>query len=257
VSRVVSFVGALFLIFLSLPIASLFFALEPAQLVAAMDSPYLLQSLRTSLLTTGASAVMIVVLGTPLAYMLARYSFRGKALLSMLLDLPMVVPPTVAGIGLLMAFGRRGLLGAPLGALGISLSFSTAAVVMAQVFIAAPFFIRTTRIGFAAASPELELMARTMGANTWMTLRRITLPLVGPYMVSGLLTALARALGEFGASIMFAGNFAGRTQTIPIAIFTAMQSDLGVALVLADILLVISLLLMGIVRLMPLGKGVH
>lgn len=241
--------------FISLPVLSLFFALTPATIREALRSPYLLDSLRTSLLTTAIAAAIILLLGTPLAYVLARHAFPGKALITMLVDLPMVIPPAVAGIGLLMAFGRRGLVGAALYRAGISLSFSTAAVVMAQVFIAAPFYIRTVRIGFSAADPDLELMARTLGADPYTTLRRITLPLLSPYLVSGLLTSTARALGEFGASIMFAGNFAGRTQTIPIAIFTAMQSDMGVAVVLADILLVLSLILMAAVRLLPGGKG--
>lgn len=240
--------------FLSLPILSLFFSVTPANVMMALQSPHLSSSLLLSLLTTLVAAAIILLCGTPVAYLMARFTFPGKGILNLIIDLPMVIPPSVAGIGLLLAFGRRSWVGETFEQWGISISFTTLAVIFAQVFIAAPFFIKSARAGFLATHQDMEAMARSMVASWWTTFRKITLPLARPYMLSGLLTSWARALGEFGATIMFAGSFLGKTETMPLAIYTAMNEDLGVAIVLANILLICSLTLMTLVRLVPAGK---
>jgi len=193
-------------------------------------------SLMTSLLTTCTT----LLLGTPVAYLLARRRFRGRALLETLIDLPMVLPPAVAGLALLLTFGRRGLVGSYLATLGIELPFTPAAVVMAQTFVAAPFYVKAAMVGFAAVERELEQAAALDGANSWQILRFVTIPLAWSGLFGGLIMTWARALGEFGATIIFAGNFPGRTQTMPLAIYLGFELDLGVALTLSILLLVIS-----------------
>jgi molybdate transport system permease protein len=218
-------------------------------------SPLVADALRLSLLTTFATTVVSVLVGTPAAYLLARYRFRGQTGLETLIDLPMVLPPAVAGIALLMAFGRRGLLGGLLAAAGISLPFTPAAVVVAQTFVAAPFYIRGARAGFAGVDRRLEHIAATLGASNWRIFWRVTLPLARRSLLSGAIMTWARALGEFGATIMFAGNFQGRTQTMPLAIYVGLQENLAGALTLAGILLVVSFSLLIAVRLVT-GRGV-
>jgi len=171
---------------------------------------------------------------------LARIDFRGKAWIELLVDLPIVLPPSVAGLGLLLAFGRRGLLGGALEVLGISLPFSTAAVIVAQVFVAGPLFVRAARIGFASIDRQLEEAAHTEGASQWQLFRFVMIPAAFPALLSGALLCWARALGEFGATILFAGNLIGRTQTMPLAIFVALESNREVATVLSLLLLIVS-----------------
>lgn len=207
----------------------------------AVADPIVRQALGLSLGTTSLTLVLVVLLGTPLAYLLARHQFPGRTLLDSLVDLPMILPPAVAGLALLMAFGRRGLIGAWLDDRGFSIAFSTAAVIMAQCFVALPFYVRSARAGFEGVERELEDVARTLGAGPWRVMRSITLPLAAPSLLVGAVLAWARALGEFGATLMFAGNFPGRTQTMPLAVYTAMESDLGSALTLALLLLAVSL----------------
>lgn len=231
----------LLVLFLVLPIVAIF--LKVARAAAPLDalaSSVVTEALRLSLLTSSASAAVAAVLGTPVAYLLARYRFPGRALLDSLVDLPMVLPPAVAGLGLLMAFGRRGILGDALDLLGLELAFTTVAVVMAQTFVAAPFFIRSAKAGFEAVDRELERVAATLGSSRLETFLRVTVPLAGPALMGGLVMTWARALGEFGATIMFAGNTIGRTQTMPLAIYIAFQEDLTAALVLAAILVAVS-----------------
>lgn len=247
---IVLFLGAVILtLFLTLPIIALFSSFRLPDFFSALTSPYFSQSLLLSIVTTFISTAIIFLLGTPLAYVISRVSFKGKELAALLIDLPIVIPPSVAGVGLLLVFGRRGLLGEWLYEWGISLSFSTAAVILAQIFISAPFFIRSAKSGFANVSVELEAMSRSLGAGWLRTFIRVTLPLAKPFLISGIMMSWARALGEFGATIMFAGNFIGKTETLPLAIYSAMNDDLGTAIVLANLLLVISLLLMIMVRL--------
>ncbi len=242
--------------FLCLPIAGLFTSISIDNVYAAVLNPHFGQSLALSLLTSIISICLIVGLGTPLAYMMARTEFKGKPILDVLIDLPIVVPPSVAGIGLILAFGRRGMIGSYLDDMGITISFTTAAVVIAQVFIAAPFYIRAARQGFAGESSDIEAMARSLGATWWNSFTQITLPMAKPHLISGILTSWARALGEFGATIMFAGNFIGKTETLPLAIYSVMNENLGVAIVLANILLAMSLGLMLTVRFLSAKKGV-
>jgi len=207
----------------------------------------LLLSLSTSLI----ALVVIVIIGTPIAYVLARWRFPGDRIVDALVDLPIILPPAVAGIALLTAFGRRGIFGEPLDRLGIAIGFSTAAVVIAQVFVSAPFYIRTARAGFLRIDRTLEEAASDLGASPIRVFRRITLPLCRGSLIAGGVLAWARALGEFGATIMFAGNRQGVTQTMPLAIYERFGAgDLPAALVLSAILLVASIGFLLAVRLL-------
>ena len=231
----------LLLIFLVLPVAAILVKVARATApLDALGSSVVTEALRLSLVTSSISAVVAAVLGTPVAFLLARYRFPGRAVLDSLVDLPMVLPPAVAGLGLLMAFGRRGILGGALDVLGLELAFTTAAVVMAQTFVAAPFYIRSAKAGFEGVDRELERVSATLGSSRLRTFFRVTVPLAGPALMGGAVMAWARALGEFGATIMFAGNTIGRTQTMPLAIYIAFQNDLTASLVLAGILVVVS-----------------
>lgn len=243
-----SLLGIPLLIFLGLPIAALLIRSSPADLLNNLGSPGVAKAMAVSLKTTLISIVTIVVLGTPLAYLLGLRNFRGKRLLETLVDLPTVLPPSVAGVALLVAFGRRGLLGAGLEALGVDLAFTQAAVVMAQTFVAAPFFIRTTSIGFAAVDRELVQAAMLDGAGGWKLFREVILPLASPSAVSGAVMSWARALGEFGATIIFAGNYPGRTQTMPLAIYIGFEVDLNTALTLSVILILLSFVSLWLIR---------
>lgn len=231
--------ASLLVIFLTLPLFALVLRAVPLG-PAAWFSETTLAALQLSLTTATLSALIALVVGTPVAYLLARENFRGKALVSTLIDLPMVLPPAVAGIALLMAFGRRGLLGPTLSFFGIELPFTTAAVIIAETFVAAPFYVRSANAGFAAVDRKLEHMSASLGASNFKTFFRITMPLAAPSLVSGLLMTWARALGEFGATMMFAGNFPGRTQTMPLAIYSGLESNLDSALALAFLLVVVS-----------------
>jgi molybdate transport system permease protein len=210
----------------------------------------LVSSLSLSLLTTSISMLLVVLLGTPLAYVLSRHHFRFKKLLAVVVELPIVMPPVVAGLALLSAFGRRGLLGVPLSFLGIHLPFSPVAVIIAQVFVSSPFYIRAAQSSFNALSPELEEAARIDGASAWKTFRQIMLPLSSPALLSGLLLSWARALGEFGATILFAGNLVGSTQTMSLLVFTALERDLGASYTTALILLALAAVLLGGMRIL-------
>ncbi len=181
-----------------------------------------------------------VLLGTPVAYLMARRQFPGRLILDNLIDLPIVLPPAVAGLALLLVFGRRGWIGGPLDDLGLRITFTGLAVVIAQTFIAVSLFIRAASIGFAAVEPELEDAAAIDGANQWQVFWRITAPLARGAVLTGIALAWARALGEFGATIIFAGNFPGRTQTMPLAIYLGFELDLDVAVTLSVILVALS-----------------
>jgi molybdate transport system permease protein len=233
-----SMLGGLMVVLLAVPVLMLIWrglTSEPLRLLA---DPTVQAALRLSAWTSSASTLIALVLGMPLAYLLARHRFAGRTLLEVLVDLPIVLPPSVAGIALLVAFGRRGVLGAALATLGVSLPFTSAAVVLAQVFVAAPLFIRAARLGFNAVDAQLEEAAYTEGASQWQLFRHVMFPLTGRALFAGLVLCWARALGEFGATILFAGNLPGRTQTMPLAIFIGFQQDLGIALALATVALV-------------------
>ena len=229
----------LFAVFVALPLLALVVrALMTGNVLQQLTQPLVVSALRLSAVTSLASLITIVLVGTPTAYLLARSAFPGKRLLDTFIDVPLALPPVVVGVALLLVFGRLGVVGQWLQPLGIDIAFTTLAVVLAQVFVAAPFYVRSAKIGFARVDPELEEIAVTLGASTWQTLRYVTVPLAWPALVGGAVLSWARALGEFGATIMFAGNFTGRTQTMPLAIMTALESDLQTAIVLATLLVI-------------------
>lgn len=226
--------------FLALPLAAIFLQILPQDgLWATLQQPLVTQALQLSLVTSLSSLGLTILFGTPVAYALARRQFRGMGLLETLIDMPTVLPPTVAGVALLMTFGRQGLLGQWLDLVGIRVSFTTVAVMLAQCFVCAPFYIRSAQAGFQGVDRELERVAHTLGYSALRTFLRVTVPLAFPALLSGCVMAWARALGEFGATIMFAGNLMGRTQTMPLAIYIAMESDLTAALVLSALLIIV------------------
>lgn len=238
--------GLVFL--LALPLAALLWRAVADDTLGSLVAPTAFAALRISLITSTLSTLLAILTGTPLAYALARWRFRGRSWIELLIDLPVVLPPAVAGLALLIAFGRRGLFGPALGALGISLPFTTAAVVIAQAFVSAPLYVRAARIGFAGVDVQLEEAAYTEGANQWQVFRYVMVPIVGRALFGGAVLCWARALGEFGATILFAGNLEGRTQTMPLAIYLGFESDLNLALALSAVLLLVSILLMAILR---------
>lgn len=234
--------------FLAAPITALLLYFTAHGGLAHLQSEMAVRALWLTLRTTLISTIACVVFGTPMAYLLARRRFTGKGLLDTLVDLPVVVPPVVAGVALLLAFGRRGLIGRHLDALGIEIGFTTLAVVMAQVFIASPFFIRAARAGFEGVDRDLEQAAYTMGAGRWRTFWVVTVPLAGPSLTGGLVLAWARALSEFGATMMFAGNFPGRTQTLTLAVMTAMESDIDTAVAVSVLSLALAVVTLVIAK---------
>ena len=219
-------------------------AVTAGGLADALRRPIVLEALRLSLLSTTAVLVVSLALGSPLALLLARKRFRGISVVDTLVDLPIVLPPAVAGLALLLTFGRRGLLGSWLSSIGIELPFTTAAVVLASLFVAAPFYVRAARSGFVSVSREFEEAARIEGASEWQVFQHVTLPVASPALLGGAILCWARALGEFGATIMFAGQLQGRTQTMPLAIYAALETDTDAALGLAVLLLAISAVLL-------------
>lgn len=245
---------ALFLLFITLPVASLFLRISPEEFLSSLTEPVVLDALSLSFVTATVSTVIVVLFGTPLALVNARRDYRGRELVDTLTDLPIVLPPAVAGLALLMAFGRRGVVGQYLDLFGIQIGFTTLAVVMAQVFVASPFYIRQARASFEAVDSLYEDAARTLGASPGTVALRITIPLAQAGLVSGAILSFARALGEFGATIMFAGNFQGRTQTMPLAIYTTMQGDMNAAISLSIILVVISFAVISAVKIVTRRK---
>jgi molybdate transport system permease protein len=206
----------------------------------AVLSPVVLDALLLSLVTTAVSLVITVTLGLSLAVVLARRRFRGKGWLEAIVDLPIVLPPSVAGLALLLVFGRRGVLAPPLEFLGISVPFTTIAVILAQTFVSAPFFIRSARTGIASVDRDLEDAARVDGASEGQLFRSITIPLASAALAAGLVMSWARSLGEFGATIMFAGNVEGRTQTLPLVVYAEFQGGDLDASVAASAILVLA-----------------
>jgi molybdate transport system permease protein len=239
--------GALLLLVL-LPIAGLLFTSSPARLLRGLADPLVAPAIRLSVATTVASVLLIVTCGTPLAWSIARGRGRLWRVLETVIQLPVVLPPAVAGVALLLAFGRRGLLGPGLAAFGIGLPFSSAAVVLAQSFVAAPFYVQAAVAAFRRLDPDLVLVARTLGASRPRVFFTVAVPLSWPALAGGAALSWARALGEFGATLMFAGNLTGRTQTLPLTIYTALESDLQTAQSLSIILVAVAFALLVAIR---------
>jgi molybdate transport system permease protein len=233
---------------IGLPILALIWRSFDIKVIAFALSESAVNALELSLITSIISVILSLVTGVPLAYIQAHWKFHGKTLFDLLVDLPVVLPPSVAGIALLLAFGREGLFGSVLSRIGIALPFTTVAVVMAQVFVSAPLLVRSARIGFSAIDPQLEEAAKVEGASNWNIFRLVMLPLAGRALLTGVILAWTRALGEFGATLLFAGNLEGKTQTMPLAIYIGFEQGLGIALVLSVILLAVSLVLLILLR---------
>lgn len=230
--------------FLFLPLISIYISKSPLELLTKLNTATSYKALLLSLQTTGIALVFIVLFGTPLAYRLAKENFRGKKLLEATLQMPIVAPPAVAGVGLLLVFGQKGLLGQTLEMWGITVSFTSIAVVMSQIFMAAPFFIASARQSFEGVNDQLISVSRTLGVSRTRTFLRVTIPLALPGLLTGIGLSWARALGEFGATMMFAGNLPGKTQTLPLAIYTAMESDASVAIAISALLLTVAFVLL-------------
>ena len=252
--------AALFTAFLALPVVALVArSVVDGSLAQAAGSSVVLTALWLSLATTAVTLVLTVAFGGPLAFVLARRRFAGKWLVEALVDLPIVLPPSVAGLALLIAFGRRGILGGILGGVldvaGLQIPFTALAVVLAQTFVSAPFFVRSARAGLAGVDREVEDAARVDGASEPQVVRRITVPLASAALAAGLVMSWARALGEFGATIMFAGNVAGRTQTLPLLVYGEFQGgDLDASLAAAAILVLAAVGVLVAVRLRHWGR---
>jgi len=243
--------GALFLALLVLPMLGLVMRIPPGELLDRLGKPFILQALWLSLKTSLASTAAVAILGLPVAYLLAMRQFPGKSVLEVLVDLPMVLPPTVAGVGLLLAFGRTGLTGRELAALGITIPFTSLAVVLAQMFVAGPLLVNAARAGFEQVDAKYLRAAATLRAPSAYTFLRVVLPLSLPSLIAGAAMTWARALGEFGATITFAGNLPGRTQTMPLAVYEALQSDLDAAVALSVMLLLVSFGILFALRNLP------
>jgi molybdate transport system permease protein len=240
--------GLPLLFFIAIPILALVGRTNLPDLISSLKSEQVSQAIRLSLFTSLITLAVTILFGTPVAYYLSHRHYKLHRLADTLIDLPTVLPPSVAGVALLMAFGRNGLLGGWLDAAGLNIPFTVVAVVMAQTFIAAPFYVKSAAIGFAAVDCELRQAAALDGAGTWQTFRHIVLPMSWSAMVSGGVMTWARALGEFGATIIFAGNFTGRTQTMPLAIYMGFEIDLKVALTLSVILICFAFLTLMVVK---------
>ncbi|WP_373684376.1 ABC transporter permease [Micromonospora thermarum] len=237
------------LVFLVLPLAGLLARTPWSTLPQRLAEPGVLTALRLSLLTATLATLLCLVLGVPLAWLLARVEFPGRRLVRALVTVPLVLPPVVGGVALLLVFGRRGLLGGWLDStFGITLPFTTTGVVLAEAFVAMPFLVIAVEGALRGADRRYEEAAATLGAGRWTTFTHVTVPLVAPGLAAGAVLCWARALGEFGATITFAGNYPGRTQTMPLAVYLALETDVQSAVVLSLILLVVSVAILAGLR---------
>jgi molybdate transport system permease protein len=244
------------LVFLLLPIAAIFLRVPPGALLDQLGGDVARDALAVTLKTNSIALALILAFGTPTAYFIATRSFRGRPFVLTLVELPLVLPPAVAGIGLLAAFGRAGLLGGELDAVGLSISFTQIAVVLAVTFVAGPFYVRPAIAAFESVDPALPAAARTLGAGPGRTFLRVALPLAGPGLGAGAALAFARGLGEFGATIMFAGNFEGRTQTLPLVVYGEFQGgDLDASIAAAAILVLAAFGVLIAVRILHWGRA--
>lgn len=241
-SALATLMGVIGLIFLTLPILALVLRSISVRAWEGVPGSAVPDAIWLSFISTLSSIVMTVLFGTPLAYLLARRRFPLHRLISVLVELPIVLPPAVAGLALLLTFGRRGLLGPALTEFGITLPFTIFAVIMAQTFVSAPFYIRSAQVGFQSIPREVEEAAHVDGAGGWSLFWFITLPLASRALAAGLVLCWARALGEFGATILFAGSLQGRTQTMPLLIYNVIERDINAAIWTGLILVAIALL---------------
>ena len=248
----VGVLASCFFLFLGMPVVSLLIRESPWAIWAVLRQPETLQAIQVSVVTTCVSTLFAVFFGLPVAYVLARLHFRGRSILETLVTLPTVLPPVVAGVALLLAFGRIGLIGRYLNLLGITIPFTTVAVIMAQIFVASPFFINSAKAGLVQLDRRYELAAYTLRASPLYTFFRVVLPLIRPALFAGVGLSWARALGEFGATITFAGNFPGVTRTLPIAVYVASESDLDQAIAVAVVLLAVSF---GVLLALRIGRN--
>lgn len=241
--------GASLLVVVVLPLFALLLTSSPQELTQAFRSPAFAPAVLVSIKTSVVSLLFVVTAGIPLAWWLSRAQGRGPAWVLATLKLPIILPPAVIGLSLLLAFGVQSTIGGVLAKIGVVLPFSAAAVVLAQVVVAAPFFVSAAALGFAQIDDDTLLMARTLGSRPGHTFTHVILPLSLPALVSGAALAWARALGEFGATLLFAGSFEGTTQTMPLAIYAALESDVGLARALALTLATFALALLALARL--------
>jgi molybdate transport system permease protein len=246
-------IGAGFLVlivtlYLALPVVALFFRTTPDLFVSSLSNPQVISALWLSLTTTVTSLIIVILVGTPFAFIHSRTTYPGKVIVDTPIDLPLVLPPAVAGFSLLVLYGRAGLLGRYFNMLGISIAFTTLAVIMAQIFVASPFYIRQAKSLFEQFDRNYEYTARTLGASPLRTFLTITIPLTAGGLVSGAVMTFGRALGEFGATIMFAGNLPGVTQTMPLAVYVGMESNFDMGLTISILLVIISFIIMIAVR---------
>ncbi len=262
IRRFATYLGAGFLIlavtlYLALPIAALFFRTTPDLFFSSLSDPQVMSALWLSLVTTTISLAIVILVGTPFAYVHTRCTYPGKVLVDTLIDLPLVLPPAVAGVALLVLYGRVGFLGRYFNMFGISIAFTTLAVIMAQIFVASPFYLRQAKSLFEQFELSYEHAARTLGASPVRTFLTITLPLTASGLVSGAVMTFGRALGEFGATIMFAGNLPGVTQTMPLAVYVGMEGNLTMGLTISILLVLISFVIMIAVRYLSYREASH
>jgi molybdate transport system permease protein len=250
---VLALLGGICVAFVALPLIALLLQVPFDQLGSYLSNPIVTNALRLTMISTLSSLALMIVLGTPVAYALGRYEFRGKKLLETILELPLVLPPAVAGVALLFAFGRRTAIAGLLRGANIEIAFTLVAVVLAQFFVAAPFYIKSARVGFQGVPKDLLDAAAVQGAGGWGIARYVLVPLALPGLAGGAVLGWARAVGEFGATILFAGNFEGRTQTMPLAIYIAMESDTNAAIILSSILVISSFTVLLVFKLLT-GK---
>ena len=241
--------------FFILPLIALIVRSPWSHALADLTAPNVAEALRLSLVCSLAAAALSAVFGIPLAWVYARIAFPGRSVVRAITTLPLVLPPVVGGIALLVAFGRRGVFGESLDAIGVRLPFTTAGVIVAETFVAMPFFVITVEAALRSMDRRYEEAARTLGADRTRVLRTVTLPLIGPSIAAGLVLAWARALGEFGATITFAGNFPGTTQTMPLAAYLALETNIDSAVLLGLVLLAVSMVVLIALRDRLLGSA--
>ncbi len=240
--------GLLLVGLFGLPLLALVLRAVNTNFLEYVLSEQAISALRLSLITSLITVGITILGGTPLAYILARWKFPPKAHLELLVDLPIVLPPSVAGVALLVAFGRQGMFGSVLSSWGVSLPFTAAAVVIAQTFVAAPLYVRSARIGFAEIDVQIEESPRVEGADQWQLFTLVMFPLAGRALFNGAILTWTRALGEFGATMLFAGNLQGVTQTMPMAIYLGFERSLGIAIALSVVLIAIAVILLSLTR---------